>query len=244
MEISGKIIEARRNLGMTQQELAEKINVTERTISNWENGARPSHVNSYQKLSNVFNVSLDYLMRDNIDSKEETQSYLELGRNIAKIADFSSCTDFWMKFAICEKESTLLLPVQPAMKFMNELNQYYKSADKTNYISQLSRDFLFKWHKFNRSNLQLSRTSKTPLLIALERIFTNPTLSSDALPFFPNKPVLLLRDLLINSIKHEEGLDDYHNRITDINSIEMIEFSEEQIRKNGGYINNSLSKYK
>ncbi len=38
MEISEKLKNARMNVGMTQEQIAEKINVSRQTISNWENG--------------------------------------------------------------------------------------------------------------------------------------------------------------------------------------------------------------
>ncbi|MQS52680.1 helix-turn-helix domain-containing protein [Companilactobacillus mishanensis] len=236
MEVSGKIIEARSSLGITQSELAEEINVTERTISNWENGARPARVSNYRKLAKVFNCSLDYLMKDSVDSKEETQTYLELGRNISKIVNFSSCASFWSKYAICEKESTLLLPVESSIGLMEKLSKgvtyhYYLNPSKACKLAKLARDFLFKWHKFNRSNLQLSKTSKTSMLIAQEKIFVDSSDCTIHLPLFPQKPTLFLRNLLINSIRHEENLDNYASNIKDPEYKELIEFVEDEIKQ-------------
>lgn len=38
MEIGEKLKNSRLNTGMTQEQIAEKINVSRQTISNWENG--------------------------------------------------------------------------------------------------------------------------------------------------------------------------------------------------------------
>lgn len=42
MDLGKKIIEMRKNAKLSQEQLAEKLNVTRQTISNWENGI--SHI--------------------------------------------------------------------------------------------------------------------------------------------------------------------------------------------------------
>ena len=64
MEINAvgkRIAELRKNKGWSQMELAEQLNVSDKTVSKWENGGLPG-IDLFPKLSKIFNVSIDYLM--------------------------------------------------------------------------------------------------------------------------------------------------------------------------------------
>ncbi|MBQ3492524.1 MAG: helix-turn-helix transcriptional regulator [Clostridia bacterium] len=56
-----KIKEFREELGLTQNELAKKINNVQRNVSNWENGTSEPDCETIVKLSEIFNVSIDEL---------------------------------------------------------------------------------------------------------------------------------------------------------------------------------------
>ena len=59
---TGKLIAAlRKEKGWTQTELAEKLNVSDKAVSKWENGGMPS-IEFLPKLSELFGVSIDYLV--------------------------------------------------------------------------------------------------------------------------------------------------------------------------------------
>lgn len=61
----------RKNKNLTMKELGQLINVAESTISLYENGKRQPDYQTLQKLADIFNVSLDYLLErdDNAISK-------------------------------------------------------------------------------------------------------------------------------------------------------------------------------
>lgn len=73
-EIGKRIAALRRQRGWSQVELAEKLNVSDKAVSKWENGGLPS-VDLFPVLSRLFNVSIDYLMMGDGDSfdTEETE---------------------------------------------------------------------------------------------------------------------------------------------------------------------------
>ena len=52
----------RNEKNLSQEQLAEKLNVTRQTISNWENGKFYPDIDSLVNLSKFFNVSLDVLL--------------------------------------------------------------------------------------------------------------------------------------------------------------------------------------
>lgn len=61
---SKRFCKRRKELNLTQQEIAEKLNVGYRTVSHWENGAYPDG-ELLPKIANVLGVSLDYLFGRN-----------------------------------------------------------------------------------------------------------------------------------------------------------------------------------
>ena len=62
------ILKLRKKQGISQEELAEKIDVTRQTISNWELGETMPNPEQLKKLSNIFNVSVDELLDNNINN--------------------------------------------------------------------------------------------------------------------------------------------------------------------------------
>ena len=74
-ETMGTLIAAkRRELGMTQLELAEKMGVTDKAVSKWERDLSCPDVNSLPKLAEVFGISLDELMQIKTESVDREKS--------------------------------------------------------------------------------------------------------------------------------------------------------------------------
>lgn len=71
MELGSQIKKHRNELSLSQEELAEKIYVSRQTISNWENDKSYPDVNSLVLLSEVFNVSIDNLIKGDIEIMKE-----------------------------------------------------------------------------------------------------------------------------------------------------------------------------
>lgn len=71
MELSAQIKKYRRSLNLSQEELAEKVFVTRQTISNWENEKSYPDIHSLLLLSSLFNVSLDQLIKGDIETMKE-----------------------------------------------------------------------------------------------------------------------------------------------------------------------------
>lgn len=79
MELSKKIYQLRKLAGMTQEQLAEKLNISRQTLSKWENGSSVPDVESVVRLSILFHTSLEELLMEEEDhvEKEKTQITLE-----------------------------------------------------------------------------------------------------------------------------------------------------------------------
>ena len=60
----------RKQNGMTQLDLAEKMGVTDKAVSKWERDLSFPDVNSIPKLAEIFDISVDELMQVKADTKE------------------------------------------------------------------------------------------------------------------------------------------------------------------------------
>lgn len=71
MELGEQLKTHRQRAQLSQEELANRIYVSRQTISNWENNKTYPDVNSLVLLSEVFQVSLDQLIKGDIDAMKE-----------------------------------------------------------------------------------------------------------------------------------------------------------------------------
>lgn len=71
MELGKQIKRYRSELDISQDELAEKVYVSRQTISNWETDKNYPDINSLLRLSEVFHVSLDVLIKGDIEEIKE-----------------------------------------------------------------------------------------------------------------------------------------------------------------------------
>ena len=77
MIIGEKITELRKKNNLTQDKLAEKINVTRQTISNWESNITSPDVNQILNLTKIFNITITDLLDEKLEIKcKNTNSIL------------------------------------------------------------------------------------------------------------------------------------------------------------------------
>lgn len=79
MEFHKKLYELRKKSGISQEELADKLNVSRQTVSKWEMGDSTPDMEKLRGLSDYFQVSLDELVmgKEPVDVKPEVkQSFL------------------------------------------------------------------------------------------------------------------------------------------------------------------------
>jgi transcriptional regulator with XRE-family HTH domain len=63
MEFNNKLYELRKQKGFSQEELANRLNVSRQTISKWEIGESTPDMEKLVAISDLFNVSLDELVK-------------------------------------------------------------------------------------------------------------------------------------------------------------------------------------
>ena len=121
MILADKIIQLRKRCGMSQDELAELINVSRQSVSKWEGALSVPDLDKILKMSEIFGVSTDYLLKDDIEenltentvSVDETPPLrrvsMEEANNFLKINNQSSFKTA-LGVALC-----IMSPVVPAM---------------------------------------------------------------------------------------------------------------------------------
>lgn len=70
MILADKIIDLRKKNGWSQEELAEKVNVTRQSVSKWEGAQSVPDLDKILQLAQVFGVSTDYLLKDDLEQAE------------------------------------------------------------------------------------------------------------------------------------------------------------------------------
>ena len=80
MEMGRKLKEARQMRGLTQENVAEKLNVSRQTISNWETEKFYPDILYVLQLSDLYQVSLDELLKGD----ERMIQHIETSTNVVK----------------------------------------------------------------------------------------------------------------------------------------------------------------
>ena len=84
MEIGAMIKKARQEQGLTQEAAAEALGVSRQTISNWENSRTYPDILSVIRMSDLYAVSLDCLLKEEDSMKQTYRDYLEESTNTVK----------------------------------------------------------------------------------------------------------------------------------------------------------------
>lgn len=64
MKFNEKLIKLRKASGLSQEELADKLNVARQTVSKWELGETTPEMNKLIELSDLFDVSIDEMVKE------------------------------------------------------------------------------------------------------------------------------------------------------------------------------------
>ena len=82
MILADKIMSLRKKNGWSQEELAEKMNVSRQAVSKWESAQSVPDLEKILQLSNLFGVTTDYLLKD---EKEETEYTEDTSERISPV---------------------------------------------------------------------------------------------------------------------------------------------------------------
>ncbi len=87
MILADKIIRLRKKFGWSQEELAEKMNVSRQSVSKWESANSVPDLNKILLLSEIFGVSTDFLVKDEIEEFTEIREDSEAGVTVITVEE-------------------------------------------------------------------------------------------------------------------------------------------------------------
>lgn len=97
MIMAEKLTELRKKYGLTQESLADELNISRQAISKWESAQSVPDLKNLEKISRLFNVSLDFLIKDelemtNLNTVEES---LDINKNITRFISLQEASDYF-----------------------------------------------------------------------------------------------------------------------------------------------------
>lgn len=113
--IAENIQSLRRDAGMTQAALAEKLNYTDKAVSKWERGESVPDVAVLRDIADLFGVTVDYLLRQDHTAKTEPMPLHSKKRRVSNHASIT-CMSILLVWLIATFAFVLVDIVSPAVK--------------------------------------------------------------------------------------------------------------------------------
>jgi transcriptional regulator with XRE-family HTH domain len=123
MALGEKLLELRKKAGLSQEEVAEKLGVSRQTVSKWETNQTVPELIKGKLLSQLYNVSYDYLISGSVIGGDLT--------SIEMIVDEIDWTSAWSK----------KYPILASYQSINGIDSYSKKISKL--YDDLKNEFSF-----------------------------------------------------------------------------------------------------
>lgn len=94
MIFADKLIKLRRQMGWSQEELAERMSVTRQSVSKWESMQSLPDIDRILQLSKLFGVSTDYLLKDEVEEVQKEARIYEETENSLRYVTVQEAEDF------------------------------------------------------------------------------------------------------------------------------------------------------
>lgn len=145
--IAKNIIDLRKSTDMTQAQLAEKLNYSDKAVSKWERGDAIPCVTTLKEIADLFGVTVDYLITAEHDAERQTKKEYSARkkRNHVLITllsvmavwfaatvvfvstNLSTAFETWLSFVYAVPLSCVVLIVFNSIWWKNKLNYLYAS---------------------------------------------------------------------------------------------------------------------
>ena len=154
MKLSDKIIQLRKANGWSQEDLAERLDVSRQAISRWEGAtAQPDAANILQ-LSKLFGVTTDYLLNDEYESDDDLPKVKQLNSDgIHQIMIFMVTLE--VMILIIQFMSTIILQnvvfgILSFIPFVAVIGGFeYAYQKKSTEANEITRTFRKKFYKIS-----------------------------------------------------------------------------------------------
>ncbi len=95
MSIGSRILQLRTTYNITQEQLAEKLNVSRQSVSKWEMDISIPETEKIIMISKIFSVSIDRILLEDTDIKKINPQVLHLGSIYLIVRDFEKAIGFY-----------------------------------------------------------------------------------------------------------------------------------------------------
>ena len=85
IELANRLYEYRKQSGLSQEELAEKLGISRQSVSKWERAESCPDTDNLIELAKIYNVSLDELVHNNVNEKQVKKEKVEEAAYLIKI---------------------------------------------------------------------------------------------------------------------------------------------------------------
>ena len=149
MNFGKKLLDARKNMNLSQEEVAEKLNITRQTVSKWESNETVPNINQVKLLAKIYKISLEELLNYNkID--EEIESIIK--KTNTKTQDKINWTKVWSKkYPVLETYQNKV----NIKKYENDLNNILTELQTKYNYNRLDAMLVLKdilAHAWNKNN--------------------------------------------------------------------------------------------
>ena len=140
----GKTLQiVRKKSGLTQESVAEKLNISRQTISKWEQNETIPNLYESKKLADLYHITIDELFTWNYEQKEIEQIIENTSEETTSKIDW---TKTWSKKYPVLKEYTKKVKLEdymePIYTLLNKLKQDYQYNDLDSML--ILKDILYK----------------------------------------------------------------------------------------------------
>ncbi len=151
MKLSEKILSLRKQKGLSQEELADRLNVSRQAISRWEVGSAQPDASNILQLSKLFDVTTDYLLNDDYDCNQDipavNMTETKANSNIKKIVALCISILSLIGNLVIYILSRFIKVVIPQIKYENGQAWYVWSGEFTGhsykyFIQEYDLEFL------------------------------------------------------------------------------------------------------
>ena len=142
MNIAEKIYFLRNQMGMSQTALAERLQVSRQTVSKWETNASYPEIDNLISISDLFHVSIDYLVRDNGLAQQNSNldrlvlRFLGSAQDMEKIS--GEMIDIMRDGIIDSDERVRMISIVDTLNAISHMIEEIKAAFSSNEAVQMT----------------------------------------------------------------------------------------------------------
>lgn len=146
MEIGNRIRDSRKRAGLTQKELAKKLNLSAQVVSNWERNYTNPIYEDISNLSNILNVSADYLVGKTEDPSISVEKLMNeiperLRNSILRDTKIEEISQYYLEgyvtgYLIARYEISFILSTS-----LDDVNKLYKKLFGVALLSEIPEEY-------------------------------------------------------------------------------------------------------